>query len=450
VQILRLQSVVLARENFAEAAGAFTTELASALQCERVSLGFLERGYAKVVAISHSADFDSRQSLFNLLGAAMDESIDQAAILTLPEIAADRPHITVAHTELRKCNGTNVCTLPLVIHTRIAGALTLERAADKPFTRSEIALYEHIAALVGPLLELKRALERPLLERFVSGAREFAQRLVRPGHPRVKLAVFGGLALLLAVALIPVPYRVSAPARLEAATQRVLTAPADGFLQAVHSRPGDAVKAGQVLVELAEQELQIDRRRWQAELAQHDNAYGSALARSDRAQLVMSNAKAAEARAQLALVDQQLARTKVLAPFDGIVIKGDLTQSLGAPLQRGETLLTLAPSSEYRLIIEVDERDIGQVVKGQRGQLALTALPASRIAFRVIRITPVAATVEGRHFFEIEAALSAPAAVLRPGLQGVAKIQVDHRTSLWIVSHRLLEWLRLKLWAMGA
>jgi len=255
------------------------------------------------------------------------------------------------------------------------------------------------------------------------------------------------LALLL---FVPVPYRVGAPARLEGSIQRSLTAPADGFLNRAHVRPGELVKAGQVLVELAEQELQIERGRWAAEVAQHEDAYGAALARADRAQLVIAQAKAAEARAQLDLIDQQLARTKIVAPFDGIILEGDLTQSLGAPVQRGQTLLKLAPNHTLRLIVEVDERDIGRITLGARGSFAPAALPNARMRFRVERITPVALTGDGRNYFEVEAALSAADTALHPGLRGVAKINAGKRSTLWIWTHRGLEWLRMRLWAWGA
>ena len=51
--------------------------------------------------------------------------------------------------------------------------------------------------------------------------------------------------------------------------------------------------------------------------------------------------------------------------FDGIVIKGDLSQNLGAPVQRGEVLMVLAPNDSFRLILEVDEADIAAVRPGQ-------------------------------------------------------------------------------------
>ena len=41
---------------------------------------------------------------------------------------------------------------------------------------------------------------------------------------------------------------------------------------------------------------------------------------------MIHHAKAAEAQAQLALVEHQLQRARIRAPFDGVVIKGDLSQ----------------------------------------------------------------------------------------------------------------------------
>ena len=77
----------------------------------------------------------------------------------------------------------------------------------------------------------------------------------------------------------------------------------------------------------------------------------------------------------LALTEAQLQRARIEALFDGIVIKGDLGQYLGAPVQRGEVLLLLAPNDSFRLILEVDEADIAAIRPGQDGALALAAEP---------------------------------------------------------------------------
>ena len=71
-----------------------------------------------------------------------------------------------------------------------------------------------------------------------------------------------------------------------------------------------------------------------------------------------------QADAQVALIEKQLSRVQVAAPFDAVVVSGDLSQSLGVPVERGDVLFELAPLRGYRVILEVEERDIGQLQVG--------------------------------------------------------------------------------------
>jgi multidrug resistance efflux pump len=244
---------------------------------------------------------------------------------------------------------------------------------------------------------------------------------------------------------------VSAPARLEGSVQRAVVAAADGFLQQANVRPGDRVTAGQVLAQLSSQDLELERKRRESELRQHEGGYRAAQARNDRTQMVISQSKAAETQALLTLAETQIDRTRLQAPFDGIVIKGDLSQSLGAPVQRGEVLMVLAPNDSFRLILEVDETDIAAIRPGQRGQLALAAEPDRPIGFSTRRIVPVATAADGRNYFEVEATpdASQAQASLRPGLSGVAKIEVGERSLGWLLFHRAVAWLRLSLWTVA-
>lgn len=448
--VLQFYATVVSHERFSVAATAFAGEMASALHFDRVSVGFVDRGYARLVAISHSADLESETDLVRAIGEAMDEALEQDTTIVHPAPAGERPAITLAHALLVRRHGGSACTIPLVSNGRAFGAVTLQRFTGSAPDRDHIAACEHLACLVGPVLDLKRNNERPWHSRVRERLRADWLRLRAPGSVRFKAAVYGSLLLLGVLLFLPVDYHVSAPARLEGSIQRVLVAPADGFLRRVHVRPGDAVTEGQVLVELAEQDLELERRKRASEVAQHENAYVAAMARTDRAQFAINQAKASEARAQLDLVEEQLSRSRLQAPFDGIVIKGDLSQSLGAPVQRGETLLTIAPAREFRLIVEVDERDVAHVASGQRGQLALAALPSGTFAFHVERVTPVAIAREGRNFFEVVGTLDAAAAGgLRPGLEGVAKVHAGDRTLAWIWTHRFVDWMRIALWSWG-
>lgn len=153
-----------------------------------------------------------------------------------------------------------------------------------------------------------------------------------------------------------------------------------------------------------------------------------------------------QAQAQLALVEERLARATLTAPFDGIVVVGDLSQLLGSPVELGKVLFEVAPLDAYRVVLNVDERDIAELGLGQRGELALAGMPYERLPFTVRQITPISTPQDGRNFFRVEAQLERATVRLRPGMEGIGKVEVGERKLIWIWTHTLVEWLRLASW----
>ena len=451
-QLLQLQAELLGRKRFGEAATALAQQLASSLKCDRVSIGWRERNGMTVIAASYVAEVHARQETARLVAAAMDEAAEQGISLIHPEPDTARPHIVLAHDELARRQGYALCTVPLAHDGAIVGALTLE-SRSRAFSLDEAAHIERVATLLVPALALKYEIGLSFWRRLRIHITARLALLLKSGTPAstpIKLGLAGAGLLLAGGLLFPFAYHVSAPAKLEGAIQRTLTAPADGYLQKVFVRPGDHVKAGQVMAELADQDLLVQQRGLAAELAQHENAQVSAQARSDRAEFSVSQGQAEAVRAKLDLLQQQLERSQVRAPFDGIVIKGDLSQSIGAPVERGAELITLAPDTGYRVMIEAEETEIADLQPGQTGRLILAALPSRTLPIRVERITPLATTESGHHYFAVYATLQGELPALRPGMQGFAKIAVDQRSMLLNGVSRALSWIRVKLWAWGA
>jgi hypothetical protein len=78
----------------------------------------------------------------------------------------------------------------------------------------------------------------------------------------------------------------------------------------------------------------------------------------------------------------------------------------------------------------------------------LSSLPGSRQAFTVSKITPVNTAKEGRNVFRVEAELvPGTGARLRPGMEGVAKVEVDERRLISIWTREIITWIRIKIWA---
>jgi multidrug resistance efflux pump len=439
--ILRCQAALLSRSGLAQSATALAVELAQLLSCHRVSIAMGEGDRLRIVGSTQAAEPDPRHETAVAIVAAMHEATDQRLSVAWPATVSSPP-ISLAHRQL--AGSGQACSVPVMSGGKIAGAITFERPAGEMFWPAQVALCEDIASFVGPVLELKRAAERPWHGRIAAAVRS---GFAAPSRRRTAWAV--GLVVAALLLALPLPWRVSAPARLEGSVQRAVVAAADGFLQQANVRPGDRVVAGQVLAQLSAQDLELERKRRESELRQHEGSYRAAQARNDRTQMVISQSKAAETQALLTLAETQLDRSKLQAPFDGIVIKGDLSQTLGAPVQRGEVLMVLAPNDSFRLIVEVDETDIAAIHPGQKGQLALAARPEQPLAFSVRRIVPVATAADGRNYFEVEATPDQAQADLRPGLSGIAKIEVGERSLGWLLFHRAVAWLRLSLWTVA-
>jgi len=447
VASLEVVATALEQDRLASPAGV-ATELAARLGCERVAIGASKRGRMRLEALSNTAKFDARSGLVRDLEAAMDEAADQDAPVSHPPLRGDAPRVAMDHETLCRNHGAGMAwTVPLGSGGRVTGAMTFERSAGGGLDAATIELCTDFGALLGPILDLKRRARESWLEE----AREFLlrqmSRLYGPGDPHFKLAAIGCVAVLLLVCFAKGDYRITASATLEGRVQRAIVAGIDGYIAEANVRAGDLLKQGQILGRLDDRDLLLERRNGSGKLAQLRKEQGKALYQHDRSEVNFLSAKIDQATAELELLAAQLERTRLVAPFDGIVVKGDLSQSLGSPVERGEVLFEVAPLDGYRIILEVDQRDIAEPAPGQRGQLALAALPGQTLPLTVERITPVSIAEDGRNYFRVEAHLDQPVPGLRPGMEGVAKIEVDRRRYLWIWTHSLTDWLRLLTWS---
>jgi RND family efflux transporter MFP subunit len=444
---LDLMATALNEEGFEASCRALVTELALRMNCDRVSLGLVRGGHARVIALSHSARFGQRMNLTHAVGAAMDEAIDQKSIIAYP-VADDQVLVTRDHQVLAREHGSaSIVTVPFSgASADFAGALTFERPADLPFDAAAIELCQSVIVVLCRLLEVKHLNERPLAARSWEALKDQARKIVGPRHAKRKLVAGALVLLVLFLAFARGEYRVTAPSTLEGAVRRTLASPFDGYIATAEKRAGDVVREGTVLATLDDRDLRLERMKWSSQFAQYSKQYQEAVAVHDRAKAQIAQAQAEQAHAQMTLAEEQLGRARVRAPFDGIVAKGDLTQSLGSSVRRGDTLFEITPLDAYRVIVQIDEGEITDVRPGQKGTLILASISDQPFGLTVTHVTPVTTSREGRNFFRVEAQLDGLSDRLRPGMEGVAKIGIDERKLIWIWTHRAQNWLRLFIW----
>jgi hypothetical protein len=423
----------LRHENLQQALFEVSNGLRKQFACSRVAIGLVKGNQVKVKAISDVVTFENNSTLIKTYSEFMNQALDSL-----------RP--VNGHEQLQADSGASqVIAYPLIQAGQCVGVFVLERT-QQAFSEDEMHWLAAFSGVFAAALEQRCKAEQGMFARALSDCRWLAQRLFGPSHYVWKLGSSAALITLCVLFLVPFQYRVAAPAIIEGEVQRVVASPFDGFVAASLARAGDVVKQGQVLARLDDRELLLEQAQWQSTREQHSNKLRTAMAEGSLPEVQVLAAQLQESEAQLELVTQKIQRAQLKAPFDGIVISGDLSQQVGGPVELGKTLFEVAPLHTYRIVLKVDEREMRHVQLEQAGRLLMTGLSDTPMNFVVSKITPLAESEEGRNYFRIEARVDQPPVSLRPGMEGVGKVEIGDRSLWWIATRSLNEWLVITLW----
>jgi RND family efflux transporter MFP subunit len=437
----------LEQVNFSAAAIHLVNMLAFHLQCDRISIGMRNGHHVELSALSNNASFDSKTNLIRNMTAAMDESIDEKSAIIYSSTGDDEPRMSVAHEQLAKFQGgRDIYTIPLRYRDQCIGAICLERAEDEGFDSAIVQHAEKIAELIGPLLFVLHQEQRGIYKRSKDYFNDAKINIFGREKSAAHIIGISFFVALVFFSFFPSSYRVTANVTMEGSSQRIMAAPVDGYIAMASKRAGDVVIAGDLIATLDDKDLKLEEIKLKSQRQQLQRKYRSSLASRDRSKVNIFNAQISQANANLELVTEQLSRLQLIAPIDGMIIEGDLTQSIGSPVSRGDVLFKVSPSGSYRVILNVDESEISQIKIGQTGQLALSAIPDKRLDITVSNITPVSTSENGRTFFRVEANLESKNQQLQPGMEGVGKIEVGDRNLIWVITHKAMDKIRLMFW----
>jgi RND family efflux transporter MFP subunit len=453
---LDLMALLNGHARFGAAAMALCNELVTRFGCERVSLGWMEKNCIVVKAMSHTEKLEPKMDAVQQLCALMEEACDQEEEILWPR-PEGQAFITRDHEIYARAQGAAfLATLPLfspVLSDQTEGeapqpigALTAERGRS-PFSIEELrTLRLMLDQAARPLADLHRA-DGWFGARWAAAARTVAGKALGPEHTWWKLlGVALGIGLVI-VAFCSKDYRIEGTFALKTDAMAHLSAPFEGHLESVSAKPGDLVKSGATLVTLDRRELLLQKEAAVAERGRHVADALKAESSGDVAGMRIAQAREAQARAQTDIVSDRLARAEVKAPFDGVVVEGDLREKIAAPVQKGEVLVKIARIQDLYLVVEVPERDIQDVREGAAGHAAFSSLPGKKFAILVERIEPLARSKEKGNLFSVRCRFTEAADDWwRPGMSGVARIDAGRRSLLWIGTHRTVDFLRMWWW----
>jgi HlyD family secretion protein len=165
------------------------------------------------------------------------------------------------------------------------------------------------------------------------------------------------------------------------------------------------VLAGATPEQIARAQAEVARS--EAALAQllagatdEDIAMAEARVKTSEANVASAEAAVAQAQAQVGVAETELAKTQLIAPFDGVVGLKNIEE--GEIVNGGTTVMSVGDTSRWQ--IETDdltEIDVVQVTEGANVQISIDALPDQIFAGTVVRVTPKAETKAGDQTYTI-------------------------------------------------
>jgi membrane fusion protein, multidrug efflux system len=226
---------------------------------------------------------------------------------------------------------------------------------------------------------------------------------------------------------------ITVSARTEANRTVELRAETEGRVIALGAERGRLVRSGDAVASLDLRERPARLEEAQAQVAymelQHEAAQrlrGQQLAAD--VQIAESYARLQAARATLQHIEQDMARSRVTAPFDAIMQERHV--ELGDFVSIGDPIALLVDTDPLIIVGEVSEREVAMLESGGRG--SATAVDGTALEGTVRYIAPVAD--EATRTFRIELAAPNPAGAVRAGLSAELRLQADEIEAHFISS----------------
>jgi putative peptide zinc metalloprotease protein len=299
-------------------------------------------------------------------------------------------------------------------------------------------------------------------------------RTVKVSKIRLAASLLGIAGLVAAVLCVPIPLRVTSVLTLEPRNADYVFVSVPGTLRAVHVKPGQAVRKGDLLAELENEPLRVELESLERQITGLEASSRTYLHLDMPAERQQAQNALADARKLAKNRREQLARLTLRADRDGLIIpvperpekntvdqEGLLvnwersplySENLGSHLEAGTPLCSVGDPREMQAVLIIDQADIEFVRAAQSVKMKLEALAdttlrgtISEIAQQPLEDSPAQVSSRsggelatrtddnGRErpvnsSYQATVPLDNSQGLLEPGFRGRAKIECGTRT----------------------
>lgn len=234
---------------------------------------------------------------------------------------------------------------------------------------------------------------------------------------------------------------VSVTGTLKSDTQADLAFEVSGILRDIRVKVGDQVKKGQMLavldprtyfgdfkaaeedVKIQDETLDLNRRHWD-DLKPEEKAIYKATVRKYKAALNSAG--------------QQLAKTRMYSPMEGIITAVDVEEGEIATLN--SAIITVMKEGALEIEANVPEADIAKVIVGQNVKITFDALSLNDVfSGKISFIYPASTVIQDVVFYKVKIQSDSVDPRLKPGMSCDTDINTFEKTGVIIIPSRAVK-----------
>lgn len=417
-------------------------------EVDQVVIGWQEGVYVQVKAISHYERFERKTDTVKLFEAALEESVDQDAFL---DASKDTHSVKV-----------NLAQQQLKTHLAAQSVLTFPIESSKYKSRCGVTLVGFDKDIRSETVQAHVFLMQVLISKLdelfhhdaglVIKSKYIAYKTLGRWFGRdnllVKSLILSVVLVFLASLSFKTMHYVSGSAQMVTDNTRLISAPVDGVIAKMYVTSGDEVAVGDPLLVIDTQELILQLTELQAELQRNQAEVGRSRAQFSSVDLAVAEARVEQVKARIERVEFQINESSISAPISGVVVEGQKHELISTPVSRGQHLVRIAQMDDLYLMVRILERDVHFLAQASRGYFALLNQPNRKIPIEIKTLIPMAQVTDqkGPEFVLMAKIDGDFESWWRPGMTGVAKIEIEPRSYFWVYTHLTLNRIRLALW----
>ncbi|HMP78862.1 MAG TPA: GAF domain-containing protein [Pirellulaceae bacterium] len=457
------------------------------LQCDRVSVAISRGSASKIKAISSQDRFDNRSNVIKKLGQLAQLCVQSRTTLWLHGKTAELPpQLTRAVNDyLDESHSRTLAVIPLeepsarrdgelerraVRQPQQMGALIIEHfARDVPREALGEDLPLVIEQSAAALANARQADEIFLAPLWLSLGKTW--RWLWDDHRKKTMAIVGiVIGIILMLSFWPATLKLKIHGVAQPQLRRNLFTQIDGFIENVHVKQQDQVRAGDLLLEMDSLPLRLKR----VEIMGQIETLGEQIQSLDRQLATLRPRIGAEEaltltgtieqltiqraglHRQIELIDRHMEALKIYSPIDGVVLTWDTHRLEQLPVDANQPVLTVADvEGPWHLELMIPQGKLGYISRAMRRQqtdwlpadFILATDPNHRYRGRLIQVAERGEMgPNGEVEFRAIVALEADQIIRQQPGAGVTVRVACGRHSLGLVwFHQIIDYVRTRI-----